>query len=162
MRDERTSCDETEPRRLCAPGRVGREAGSDASSLDDASLCAVMKALADENRLRIVARIAGRGEVCACELLEGLGIKQSTLSHHMKALCGCGLVGCRREGRWCYYSIVGSVALRVSGLFAELAASPRADGGSGAECPQCGLSAGGLASGEPAPDPSRECRPAGR
>lgn len=98
------------------------------TTLDDAALCAVMKALADENRFRIVMRIAARGEVCACDLLEGLQIKQSTLSHHMKSLCGCGLVKCRREGRWCYYSIVEPVAMQLSGMFAMLAASSRMEG----------------------------------
>lgn len=93
----------------------------------------VFKALADERRLAIVRSIGERGEACACELLEGLDISQSTLSHHMKILCASGLVRCRRDGRWCYYSIDAKRAMSVSETFGRLAkATPRTEGG----CPR--------------------------
>jgi len=63
----------------------------------------VFKALADPNRLLIMEMLRS-GERCACELLEGLHIRQPTLSHHMKLLCEAGLVSGRREGKWMYYS----------------------------------------------------------
>lgn len=81
----------------------------------------VFKALADENRLAIVRMVGKCGEVCACDLLSGLKISQPTLSHHMKVLCDCGLVRCRREGRWCHYSIDPKAATTLSNFFAELA-----------------------------------------
>ena len=46
----------------------------------------VFRALSDENRIKILEKLS-EGEQCACCLLEGLGISQSTLSHHMKILC---------------------------------------------------------------------------
>ncbi len=46
----------------------------------------VFKALADENRLHVVEILAGRGETCACELLDELDVTQPTLSHHMKVV----------------------------------------------------------------------------
>lgn len=64
----------------------------------------IFKALADENRMRIL-KLLGSGEKCACELLKELEITQSTLSHHMKILCDSGLVVGRREGKWMYYRI---------------------------------------------------------
>jgi ArsR family transcriptional regulator len=64
----------------------------------------VFKALCDPNRLMIIEMIQS-GERCACEILEGLHIGQSTLSHHMKILIESGLVGGRREGKWMYYSL---------------------------------------------------------
>ena len=48
----------------------------------------MIKALADENRLRILECLH-HGEKCACVILEELSITQSTLSHHMKLLCDC-------------------------------------------------------------------------
>ncbi|MFR2169327.1 MAG: ArsR/SmtB family transcription factor [Anaerostipes hadrus] len=57
----------------------------------------MIKALADENRLRILECLH-HGEKCACVILEELSITQSTLSHHMKLLCDCGLVDSRK--RW--------------------------------------------------------------
>lgn len=64
----------------------------------------VFKAFSDSNRLMIVEMILD-GEKCACTILEDLNISQSTLSHHMKILCDSGIVNCRKEGKWNYYSI---------------------------------------------------------
>lgn len=64
----------------------------------------ICKALGDANRLRII-KILTSGEKCACQLLNELDITQSTLSHHMKVLAGCGLINTRYEGKWSYYSL---------------------------------------------------------
>ena len=100
----------------------------------DDHMLEVFKALGDENRLAIARSLGERGEVCACELLDGLGIKQSTLSHHMKVLCACGLVRCRKEGRWCYYSIDPDSAEAVSALFQSLASSRQRERSSEIRC----------------------------
>jgi Predicted transcriptional regulators len=65
---------------------------------------AICKALGDSNRLQIVQMLT-QGEKCACNILDAFEITQPTMSHHMKILCDCGLVNCRREGKWCHYSI---------------------------------------------------------
>ena len=62
------------------------------------------KALSDPNRLMIMDMLSC-GELCACVILEKFNITQPTLSHHMKTLCGCGLVNGRKEGKWTYYSL---------------------------------------------------------
>ena len=64
----------------------------------------LFKALSDVNRLQIVEMLTD-GELCACRILEKFNITQPTLSHHMKALCDCGLVKGRKQGKWTYYSI---------------------------------------------------------
>lgn len=64
----------------------------------------IFKALGDENRVKIL-EILRTGEKCACSILEKLAIVQSTLSHHMKILCDCGIVEGREEGKWTYYSL---------------------------------------------------------
>lgn len=64
----------------------------------------LFKALGDPNRLCILD-ILMREEKCACELLAGLEIGQSTLSHHMKILAEAGLVNCRKVGKWTHYSL---------------------------------------------------------
>jgi len=64
----------------------------------------VFKAFSDPNRLMIIEMLQSR-ERCACEILADLNIVQSTLSHHMKILCESGLVACRRNGKWMYYSL---------------------------------------------------------
>ncbi len=64
----------------------------------------LFKAVADENRLRIL-EILSEGERCGCVLLNSLDIGQPTLSHHMRILCDAGLVKGRREGKWTHYSL---------------------------------------------------------
>lgn len=73
------------------------------NSIDVALIC---KALGDSNRLQIVQMLSD-GEKCACNLLEKFEISQPTLSHHMRILCECELVGVRKEGKWCHYSLKG-------------------------------------------------------
>lgn len=79
--------------------------------LEQAQLAQIFKALADENRLRVLFLLQD-GEKCACKLLEALQIGQSTLSHHMKILCACGLVNCRKEGKWAHYCLHAEGAAR--------------------------------------------------
>lgn len=74
--------------------------------MDPKKMAAVFKALADENRIRILELLGG-GEKCACKLLEALSISQPTLSHHMKILCDAGIVLGRKEGKWMHYRISG-------------------------------------------------------
>ncbi|CAB1255873.1 Arsenical resistance operon repressor [Ruminococcaceae bacterium BL-6] len=64
----------------------------------------VFKALGDPKRAMIVDMLSC-GELCACMILEKFEMCQSTLSHHMKLLCECGLVNARNEGKWTYYSL---------------------------------------------------------
>jgi ArsR family transcriptional regulator len=64
----------------------------------------VFKALGSFKRAMIVDMLSC-GELCACMILEKFKMSQSTLSHHMKLLCGCGLVKSRNEGKWTYYSL---------------------------------------------------------
>ena len=62
------------------------------------------RALGDENRLQILALLKDT-QLCAGDLLKSLNIVQSTLSHHMKVLTETGIVTCRKQGKWSYYSI---------------------------------------------------------
>lgn len=64
----------------------------------------VFKTLGDPKRAMIVNMLSC-GELCACKILEKFEMSQSTLSHHMKILCECGIVKGREEGKWTYYSL---------------------------------------------------------
>ena len=68
-------------------------------------VCRTLRALSDPNRMRIVEHIARQDGLCALDILEELSISQPTLSLHMKALVGCGLVKCLKDGRWRRYEI---------------------------------------------------------
>lgn len=76
-------------------------------------LLAVTKALADENRLRIVAALAGR-ELCLCQIVELLGLATSTTSRHMSILHQARLVAMRKSGRWAYFRLADGDAPAVA------------------------------------------------
>ncbi len=67
-------------------------------------LLSVMKALADENRLRIVSTLEGQ-ELCLCQLVELLGLATSTVSRHASILQQARLVESRKQGRWTYFRL---------------------------------------------------------
>ncbi len=65
----------------------------------------VIKAMADENRLRIL-KILEANSQCVCELQEALGIVQSAVSRHLHILEDAGLITHERNGMWVDYSLV--------------------------------------------------------
>ena len=75
---------------------------SDEDAMRD--LMAVIKALADENRVRILMAL-GPGELCVCQIVELLGLAPSTVSKHMAILKQARLVDSRKEGRWMFYRL---------------------------------------------------------
>ena len=77
---------------------------------------AMLKALSDANRL-MVFEMLSCCELCACDILEKFDITQPTLSHHMKILCGCGLVNARRHGKCMFYSLNSSAVNRFLAYF---------------------------------------------
>src|SRR4051812_39291728 len=71
-------------------------------------LAAVLKALAEPTRLRLLSLVAARreGEACICDLTAPVALSQPTVSHHMKVLTDAGLLHREQRGRWAYYRIV--------------------------------------------------------
>jgi len=64
----------------------------------------ITRALADENRVRILCALRGR-ELCVCQVIDLLGLAPSTVSKHMAILKHARLVESRKEGRWIYYRL---------------------------------------------------------
>lgn len=73
------------------------------------------KALADENRIRIIGALSGR-ELCVCQLIELLCLAPSTVSKHLSILRNARLIDSRKQGRWMYYRLADQ---RVSRANAE-------------------------------------------
>ena len=84
-----------------------------AAKLKPAQLASILKALADENRLRILSMlkqtgccsIAGSKDqgMCACDIESQFDLSQPTISHHMKVLREAGLVSAEKVGAWMWY-----------------------------------------------------------
>lgn len=75
---------------------------------DDAvELAAVVKALADPARLRLLSIIssADDGWACACDLHAPLGRSQPTVSHHLSTLVKAGLLEREQRGKWAWFRV---------------------------------------------------------
>lgn len=68
----------------------------------------LFRVLGEPARLLLLSAIAAQpsAEVCACELVESLGLSQPTVSHHLKVMYEAGLLTKERRGNWIYYRIV--------------------------------------------------------
>lgn len=78
-------------------------------------LIGVTKALADENRVRILAALTN-GELCVCQIVELIQLAPSTISKHLLILKQARLVDSRKEGRWIHYRLADTdVPAVVSG-----------------------------------------------
>ena len=86
----------------CGPPLTGVPLTED----DAAALAAVLAALADPVRLRILSILATEGEVCSCHLQEPLGKSQPTISHHTRVLAQAGLIEGGKRGKWTWWRIV--------------------------------------------------------
>ncbi|GAA5155375.1 hypothetical protein GCM10025768_28000 [Microbacterium pseudoresistens] len=82
--------------------------------LDDAATAAyahLFQALADPTRLSIVQHLSA-GEHRVRDLVDHMGLAQSTVSKHVGFLLECGLAAMRPEGRSTWYSLSDTPRLR--------------------------------------------------
>ncbi len=82
-------------------------------------LVAFAKALGDPTRVRVLAALR-HGELCVCELVDALGISQSSLSSHLQICRQAGVLTTRKESRWIYYSLSTRYAPLIERIFSEL------------------------------------------
>ena len=91
------------------------------SSLDELatrSYAHLFQALADPTRLAVVQHLAS-GEHRVRDLVEHMGLAQSTISKHLSFLVECGLINARPEGRATWYSLAEPALLRILVAAAE-------------------------------------------
>lgn len=103
-------------------------------TLDETATAAyahLFQALADPTRLSIVQHLAA-GEHRVRDLVEHMGLAQSTVSKHLGFLLECGLAAMRPEGRATWYSLSDVPRLR-----ALIAAAEEVLGGTGTDAVLC-------------------------
>jgi ArsR family transcriptional regulator len=64
----------------------------------------ILKALADENRIRIL-NLLRNGELCVCDIEAVLGIKQSNASRHLTRLKMAEIIVSEKKSQWVYYRL---------------------------------------------------------
>lgn len=88
----------------CCPGGLAEP--MDRQSAEE--LARLFKAVADPARLQLLSliRSAEGQQACACDLNEPLGLRQPTVSHHLKVLVQAGILQREQRGTWAWYSLV--------------------------------------------------------
>ncbi len=64
----------------------------------------IARAMADQNRIRILASLFDR-ELCVCQILALFDLAPSTVSKHLFILKQARLVDTRKKGKWIYYRL---------------------------------------------------------
>lgn len=67
-------------------------------------LTQIYRMLSDKNRLRILKMLEYK-PMCVCEITDVLGIRQPSVSRHLRKLKGAGLIDSRQDGYWSEYFI---------------------------------------------------------
>ena len=84
------------------------------------SFIKVMKALSDQNRVKIVKMLQHK-TMCVCELQAALEISQPNASKHLKILEEAGLVSYHKDGLWVnYYLKDGANSPYVASMLGNL------------------------------------------
>ncbi|MEC3914879.1 ArsR/SmtB family transcription factor [Nocardia sp. CDC160] len=65
----------------------------------DIEFVAVMHALSDQVRLRLLDRLSDDQEHACAAAAEGIEVHKSTMSHHFRVLRESGLISTRQDGR---------------------------------------------------------------
>ena len=79
-------------------------------------LANLFKALSEPVRLRILALLLKKGELCVCDLVDTLTLSQSVISRHLAYLRNNDIVTARREGVWMNYQLTDYAQLELKPL----------------------------------------------
>lgn len=66
---------------------------------------ALLKAISDKNRLRILSILLVHEELCACQIIEVLQVAGATASRHLSQMVHSGVLQNRKQGRWVYFRL---------------------------------------------------------
>lgn len=74
-------------------------------TVDFVNSAQVLKAIADENRAKIVYALCLEKELCVCDLANIIGITIANTSHHLRTLYKKGIVQFEKRGKLAFYSL---------------------------------------------------------
>ena len=87
-------------------------------------LVQIFKLLSDETRLRVLMYLYREGELHVSAICERLQQSQPAVSHHLALLRTAGLIGCRRDGKHNFYSILQTHFHQVVAALFQTIADP--------------------------------------
>ncbi|MCC0804789.1 metalloregulator ArsR/SmtB family transcription factor [Methylobacterium sp. W2] len=98
---------------------MSQESAEAKTALPFADALGVLRATAEETRLRILALLM-QGELSVSDLTDILGQSQPRISRHLKLLVEAGLVERHREGAWAFFRLIEARAGLVEPLVGSL------------------------------------------
>ncbi|MBU2567870.1 MAG: metalloregulator ArsR/SmtB family transcription factor [Elusimicrobia bacterium] len=85
----------------------------------------IFKSLSDGTRIRILRILLEAGiELCVCEIMDSLRVKQYNISSHIKELRLAGLVKERKDGRFVFYCLNKQKERFVKNIFSAVMSIP--------------------------------------
>jgi ArsR family transcriptional regulator len=83
------------------------------------ALAGLLHALADRSRVLIVSALlhAPDGELHGRELQERLGLRQPTISHHLRKLLRAGILEREQRGPYAYFRVAPDALSRLRAIF---------------------------------------------
>jgi DNA-binding transcriptional ArsR family regulator len=74
------------------------------TTLDETAILGVLRALAEPNRFRLLRALREK-ERCVRDLVDGEGLPQPLVSHHLRVLAEAGLVASRKADGFTLYAV---------------------------------------------------------
>jgi len=90
------------------------------ATLDDARLACLAKALAHPARIHIVRVLLERRSCIGCDLVDEVGLAQSTVSEHLRILKQAGVISGRIERPRICYSLAPGALAPLAALLADV------------------------------------------
>jgi len=87
-------------------------------------LIEILKALADENHLKILRMLLST-DLCVGALAKHLGISEPAVSQHLQILRKAGLVRGEKRGYWTHYMVDRPTLVRIATELGNLAATDK-------------------------------------
>ncbi|HEY8529566.1 MAG TPA: metalloregulator ArsR/SmtB family transcription factor [Paenibacillaceae bacterium] len=75
------------------------------SAIDTQAMVKIVKALADDTRMKIALALCEEDELCVCDVANITGMTVANASHHLRLLHNMGLAKYRKEGKLVFYSL---------------------------------------------------------
>ncbi|MEQ8661585.1 MAG: metalloregulator ArsR/SmtB family transcription factor [Gammaproteobacteria bacterium] len=110
----------------CPPAPATAATTATTTALDDARLARLARALAHPARVHIVRVLLARRSCVGCDLVDAVGLAQSTVSEHLRILKEADVIsGAIAHPRICYSLVPGALA-PLGALLAEVEAQQAA------------------------------------
>ena len=84
------------------------------------NLIKILKAISDENRLRILSMLKVKQNLCVCEIREIIGLSQPAISSNLRILENADLVYNVKDGKWVNYRLNDKLEIKIKELLDKI------------------------------------------